>query len=811
MLGHFAIARFAPQQSPTRESRESLFAENKNAGPGATGGSSGTPPTTPPVSPAPAIPKPEKPEEKKSAEQILAEGFAGKDLIDQQRKETAEAANEAAKTPVEKGQEKTAKAMKKVVNSGGETEETRESEERAEVKKVGTKEIENKIDILTGDVRKVVTRLKEIVKLAEKHGKKGDADIVRANIHFLENGIVSYEGWKRKVQFIDQWRSGTMSPETFFSGLKDKFDPHKTGSFDGLLEEFRAKYPNAKNWEEWQVINISDRIGIAQESSQDFLDFADALIKETEGILRTENVYIDSLKKEEKKKEKKSEDKSNAFGIEFMSINQIIESGINVVNAFKKAGNEWSQLKVSKFSHNLGKVVGFLPWGDDAQQALSADLAHKDDEVKDHYEKHLKSEFVPFHEMLTSHGHIGFLDRNKYDGNRFRGSIEYMANKGWLYDMDIDSRTVMGYALIPGTTLPGNWHEHQIKDYIRELDNMNKSGQKKEIERGYARVENLADIPPIIGILDDEMANNNYWAIQGIVKRAFEKGKLGETSGWLCTAIMRHLKDDPVTRKYFPKGLSDKLGSIGISSPAWLTTFFKLDRHDLESYQNEEISFSQAGELAKTISKIETDIQSAQKAAGLAALPASKLDHIVAKVLSSQTVKEEKWKNSISIFDERYNSYRHKIATTQTSLKPGDTDDDFYNVKNGGSEVILMGKDAYRAVCNITTTGDLTHYTKAKSFLEQILVRDEDLRKNLPGVIYDNFKKETKEKLDYILQTTLTHGNNAQLAHVEISDSKNKLFLTLVQRGLISENILRSEAKKGIALAKALVEQLDQG
>ncbi len=632
----------------------------------------------------------------------------------------------------------------------------------------------NKVQTHTRDLQELVKKMEDVDRLLssvpDAAARENLAHEWRAHRKIAEDNLITLAAYEEFLMAADSWKGGKLAPDPFSELLNRLFLHKKSGEPGSIDMSQEIGMTDA----EWQIANVSERMLKAAEFKLN-------------PLLKPIEKNMGDLDKEVPHIRENLEDLEKAFnasqiapagglksmiGLEFYSINQVIESVKNVVESFSKAWGNWHQLKVGKLSNQMGAAIagtGF-PFSDQAKMTLELELDHKDDEVKDSFEKHLEHDLASFHHMVDPHH--GILFRNQHDGNRFRGCIEYMASKGWLYDLDIENRMVFGIRLKPGETLPGHWSEDRVKQYIRDLDDKNSKGQDGEDSRGYSRVDSKPDIPPMIEVLVDEMNRQNYWAIKGIVRRAIEKGKEGETSAWLSTVILSFLRDlrhdHGMAAKYFPKDLMDQLGNIGIVSPAWITTFFKLNRNPLEAYQiarrsGKPFDFKNAGQLAQATVIAEEDIVQAQQEAGEPPLPREKLDRLVAKVLATHTVKLGSWNRAISIYDDKYKFYRDKISGTETTIEPGKCDDDFYNDGNGGSEVQLMGDGGFRAILRTDTTGRLQAPTKARYFMDQLIHRAHDLKSFGLRNPLKTFLDETRKKMDSMIVTEWNHANSTNL------------------------------------------------
>lgn len=661
-----------------------------------------------------------------------------------------------------------------------------------------------KADQLQKNIKQTMIAAEKTLKILHKNKKKAGEHLDEhinnwtVNSQILAEALQTTDYWKRAATLVARWKANPrIAPGTFLTMAPAAFNfGENSEDYVHFVELVGSIAPNGvwlpDNHPAMQEFNkyLDDEMAKIDEKIEDWKEKMLSVLDEAEQI----------------EKHFKAKD-SNGFGFKWYSINHVITAFTDVIDSYKKAWSQWSTLRTSEIANAVGNSLKGLPFGDQAKMTLEMELDHKNDEIKDNFKKHLEHDLATFdHCCLDLPGHPpSLLERNASDPNKFRAVLEYMANKGgWLYDMDVLKGTAFNRTI--KNKLPSTWLEERKIQYIRDLHQQNSRGEKSAKDEGKSRVDTYPDIPPMIEIMEDEMKRRNYWAVFGIVERAIEKGKTGETSAWLCTVIMSYLKEDPIAREYFPKGLMDQLGNIGIQSPVWLTTFFKLDRHDLRNYQKKRLDFEEAGTLAKVITDIEKDIQSAQEEAKLPRITSKhRLNRLVAKVMASQTIREPGWTRPISIYKDNYVVYRNTISTTKTSIKPNDADDDFYNAyNNDGSEVQLLGSDGYMTICASNTTGDLINDVKAKFFLEQLVHRYDDLNK--PGLERElaNYLRETQQKMRSVAVGVWVHGNNNKLPDVNFrGDNSRKLILELMSRKIITVAAVTDSILKKYAFGPA--------
>jgi len=629
----------------------------------------------------------------------------------------------------------------------------------------------------------------------------------------LLNEQINVTAIDRSAQTLRMWEAGHMKPQAFRDWLVEDIhrpDDEEIQFFDNALGTFHL------DREDWNTFDPSRKIQFVEDVRDDIkipvklqsmnedLTGWGRFIEDAEGhlkMIKQQQTKIQKAKEmaEKEKKEGKGKKGDGGGGIEWYSLRQLYSGVKSWVEAMGQSWQQWEQLKVARVAQGAGNLGRWIPYGKDAQAILDSELEGKHDEVKEKYKKFLESRKMTFHDIQ------GQLEINKNDGNRFRAVLEYAASKGWLYKMDVQTQTVFGHKLQAGTTLPPTWSENDVQEYFIELGDKNGSGAEDMKKRGYSRVQTFASIPPIIQVLQEEIERKNYWSIYGIMQRAMEKGKEGETSTWVAITIMRAFREDSDMREYLPVDLLDNLGDLGITHPAWTNTYFKLDRFAIQDWQKSDdpSQFSNAGKLAKVITQVESDL------VGSGMDPHDPdFDRTVAKVLAAQTVEVQG--NKISIFNNNYNWYREDIAKTATSIDPGKADDDFFNPATGGSEVLLQGKEGVATIVAVIN-GSFPQATLVKSqyFLQQVLDRHDDLFEDGLNQELENFRDEMRGKFDEHFRNALNDGRSGKFANVTSVNTNEYVVLGLLKRGLLSPKIFAKLAHdQGTALAYNIINQI---
>ena len=621
----------------------------------------------------------------------------------------------------------------------------------------------------------------------------------------VEMGINNLNNYEEMTTAVIQFQLGAITPEQF-----EKRYVKATGKSDDSISGFDAKSITA----DLSAINdkpISDlerkmeRDDIIEKvlNGEDFKNiesFVKEQLKTIDNSVKAVETYTNGLEGS-KEHDQQPGMSWSSFWANSMSINDMINGTKKFIEAYKKSYAEWTQLKEARFAQGLGASFSWIPLGKQTATVLNRQTESANDSVRDEHKQGLEAKKPSFEQVLE------MIHKTKNaNPNHFRALLEYAADHSWLYDLDAINGTAFGIKIT--NFLPDTWEEANQKEYLREIDNKNGSGQDKEKTRGYDRVSTAENIPPLIRVLHDELSRGNYWAAYGILKRGMEKGKQGETSTWITATIFRYLRDDQNARKYFPKDLLDDLGNIGISSPVWTSTWLKIDRDKIAEWQKKGGEISTSGQLGTIIGLIEEDLRS--KLGSNMPKNTQELDRLVARILASQTVLYKGQK--FSIFDDRYKEYRKTMGNIQTSISPKDTDDDFFSIDNRGSEMVLLGTEAFRGILGLQSTGEFNEPVKAQYFLGQLTGRVDNLSKTFGENSSElrNFVNATKKRMDNWLLTNANDDRSAVKLGNTSFQNGTPLMLGLFRAGLITmPTILKLNTKdKSGSLSAMIVRQV---
>jgi hypothetical protein len=154
-------------------------------------------------------------------------------------------------------------------------------------------------------------------------------------------------------------------------------------------------------------------------------------------------------------------------------------------------------------------------------------------------------------------------------------------------------------------------------------------------------------------------------------------------------------------------------------------------------------------------------------------------------------LKYGKWKKdvTISIFesDPVFNEYRElfRDTTATTETEPGNTDPDYFNPENGGSDVLLLDASQTSRILGRKSTSEWNFDSKARGFITQVLTRYDELERDNPSA-FVNFKSEMQKKFDYCMDGVWDKSRRPTV--VKDTDLKgNNMVDQLASRGLFSQ------------------------
>lgn len=363
------------------------------------------------------------------------------------------------------------------------------------------------------------------------------------------------------------------------------------------------------------------------------------------------------------------------LGIEFYSINELIETVNKLTEAYLESHKQHSSLKTDVLAQQFGKLVSLLPWGGrDVPHNLESQLDAANDKVKDHHVEHLTKLNKSYMDLFRPHGE---LEHNAHDGNIARGVLEYAASRGWLYDIDLhdEGSRDRGFLVIRGEgasyslrdIVPRDWSDAKVMDYETKLSEMQNQGKDKESEKYYKRYYTNDVAPKFVDLMDEELGKVNVWAAKGIMKRALERGLHGDISPFLIIRVLRQLQENPVLRRRIPKDVLDQMGALALYNSYYTTGWLKAEDQTIFEWtktgNKDDLSFGGKLFFGRHLQMAKDDILHAasshtKKYFTQDAKGKLELDHLLARFFSGNIVTVDGHK--FSIFSEKYKDYRDK-------------------------------------------------------------------------------------------------------------------------------------------------------
>jgi uncharacterized protein YoxC len=658
-------------------------------------------------------------------------------------------------------------------------------------------DMQHKLKWLSNDIRDLSGVSQKTADTLMNHGAK--PDVVEGwlgSSEILGSALHSVNAWSRAATLVAKWQN------------PNRIDP---GAFISLLPMAIDRKENVKGYEQFLQLIAEAAPGGHWLPSDDpkmlaIGDMLNAILLDIQEQMKSWQTKLDKVREDAQNIERTAKLKpKQGFQIKFYSLKHVIQAVKDVAASYKKAWEQWSTLRSSEVANAIGNKLKGIPWmGDQAKVTLEIDLDHKNDEIKDEFKKHLEHDLADFdHCSQFAHGHPSLLDQHERDPNKFRAVLEYMASKGWLYDIDIVSGSAFGKTL--NDKLPHTWAPERKGQYLRDLQQQNSKGQEEAINAGKSRVNNYPDIPPMIEVLKDELRRKNYWATFGILERIVEKGKLAYSPIWASTIIMDAIRHDPLATKFFPKDLLDKFGNDGLPN-AMIHKYFKLDRNAIERFQKNPKNkpFESAGVMAGIMVAVEKEVMERNTRAGGRPLVEYKMDdhghpvadrtellQIVSQVLAGQYVTGADGKWSLHLYEDipAFNRYRDTLEKQNNSVEPSKIDDDYYNHENNGSELVLASENIYQQILDVTSQGTFTHKEKARMFLEQLLAHYDTLKKAVEAgkvkpKVLENFLSATRKKMNAVV-TSWKAGASSKIVTIRGGKERKSIVIQMIQAHLI--------------------------
>lgn len=508
------------------------------------------------------------------------------------------------------------------------------------------------------------------------------------------------------------------------------------------------------------------------------------------------------------------------------SFYDIYKAGKGIIDTYKEAFEQSARLKQARLEDVAGKFLAWLPYGQDVEQILHANNEKKNDEVKHSYVEYLKSRKIGFRELFLGAGSL--MDLNKSDPNRGRAVLEYAASKGWLYNLYTEETKEVGERMVfakwkLADLVPTDWEHSDIDNYYSELLSENGQGETAESESAYKRIQKRENTQAFIQNIHIELHNLNFWAVEGICKRAVERGLAAEVGPWLGVTILSWLRDHPEYAKFLNTTFFDRIGALSMYSTSQTLGWLKADRENLEKWaQTGTSNITEAGTLGKVISQIEEEIKTKSQRKFTTADDRKLLDRFVSRVLTGEILTSEtkdlalSKDATISIFASQYNKYRaefQRMDGKPSTPRVPDHDPDYYVQK---TDTLLTGEEMVGDILEGNRGGGLTNKDKALPWIANIIDLYKELEKKGMRDAAENLRTELGRKITKaIVDGVLTDSRAGSMASLNIkikSEGKKLMMKTMVERGLLDVGALVKGVWKGWqgTWAKEVLQQYDR-
>ncbi|MDA0376583.1 MAG: hypothetical protein O3A80_04725 [bacterium] len=639
------------------------------------------------------------------------------------------------------------------------------------------------------------TRLRDTMNRFDMYKDQPEVKKIIDNVMIWQKGTEARLVLVNKVLETQQdWERGSLAPADYRDAIQG-FIHDVSGEEKAitLADEYDMSLS------EWMALPPDERRKIQEQINRNFeaqdvgnpTKHAEQIIEEIESYLKENEEGLEKFAMELGKGEEEGPGATttiiasmkSAFGnIQFVSIMDVIHAGQKYVEGLKSAWEKRSQRISAGLATDIGSALRFLPLGNEVYTELSTARESKNQEEKNQQKELMKQNNTTFPEATV------MLNQLRYNANKFNGAMEYMAERGWLYDLNIGARKLFGVTI----PKPEGWSRESYRENLIRMQSEDSSGQETQKKRMENLIGTDADIEPIAESLEIELNNFNYWAAYTALEIAMKKGKIGESGTWMITILLSHLRKNPEARKYIPIDILDQIGNRGIEHPAWTPTFLKINRPQLTAWQKSQKSdgpdlFQYAGDLAKAITIIEADIagkfgSTDKEIAEKFGPKVLTLNQLVARVLAAQVVTYGD--QTVSIFDNRYSEYRRAILEKNTSIDAGKADDDFYgNI----SDAFLVGSSGLRSILTLTTQGGFTYLQKANYYIENIFLLDKQLQEHGTEEAKRNYRNEMSKKLNQYLIEDASRQGATKLGWKNRTSNGKTLLPEFLSHGLISQ------------------------
>ncbi len=520
---------------------------------------------------------------------------------------------------------------------------------------------------------------------------------------------------------------------------------------------------------------------------------------------------------------------SQKLGIEWFTPAQVLGALKEIKESYMEAYHAWSHHKQAGLARSMGHMVEWAPFGERTQTYLEKRANSSDDKQKNEFKEYLEQLHPNFKQLF--YGNDSLLNtEGQRDSNHARAILEYGASYGFLYDLDDsatkEDKTVLGHSL---AHLMHDYDDKRLRDYYHSLRSQNASGRESNIKHGEERVHDIESPPEFIHELEHELHEVNIWEAVGIVKRAIDRGLWSEISPWILTTVTRNLRENQALREHMPVNALDKLGGLTFyRAGGWTAGFFKGKRKDIHKWLKTGKGIEDSGLVqGQTIYEIEQDIKHSTGEDFASHSDKADLDHLVAKVLTTMTLKGDvkmlsgkkvHFKTPVTIFADKYKEYRTGgHISGQGNTAPGiDKEDPDYYTTPGDN--LLSGAIPVSEILAPTGGGKFQNEAFAQNYIGSILKVYRGLKEDGLSGEARAFRKEMGRKLTthftMVLRDARTTGLPTYNTMEMNSETDELALLTLIKEGFLPidpfvHTFWAASENSGIGMAKDILRQID--
>jgi len=595
----------------------------------------------------------------------------------------------------------------------------------------------------------------------------------------------------------NQWKDGIRSTHNFLS------ERRQTNQVTSLALKHMHRDPSMDTLDESTRAQIDEEVQTIVDRVKEYLPLQDIVSSINEGKQEIEDSLgehfpkITSFVKDiTKEMDDKGIGESSAQGggrgkglLSFINMRlysplEIWASFKTIKDAYLESYRQHTQLKSSGLAQGAGHFLKWLPWAGDIEQILDSQLDKANDEVKESYLNFLKNHKPSFRSLFDLSGE---MDRNMHDGNRSRAVLEYAASRGWLYDISKGTGTILGKYNLHDILSTLGWNEKKRSDYIDSLTGQNGTGSGNEQQEFKTRYANINSTERFIELFDRELSEGNMWGAIGIADKAMDRCVgTSDVSPWLATTFMRHIRENPLLRKYINDEVLDAMGILSLYKTYFTLGKVKLDKEKIEAWvRRGDTRLANAGILGNIIQQIEEDIT---KKAGGRTVSSKAMDHMVARVLATNTV-EVVPGNYVSIYDSQYAQY-HEGPHENGTIVLNTEDEGYYRAPSDTQ----MGDQMIFDQILVDSNGVPSDKGKYGYFIGTILANYLDMQSKFPEAA-ENYRRQMGKRLGNHLKSRIKDARTDPLMNLKATGMyrADSAWFALYEKGFFREFVAKDE------------------